>query len=454
MRRDCSWVRDRLVLRLDSELAEDERREVERHLAECVACRAEAAELARADVLLRSADPAAEIDDAAERRSLARVLDRLAEEPVPAWAGERNREPGTARDTSHVRRWSWARSPWGIRLRWATGLAVAAVAILLALRIKGPEPRRFEATGPAPAMKAQGTDHNAPPVDRDGGTGGQVPPGEDSRVFECLTERLPDDGSATVDAGEAVADARRLQAPPVTRPPEQRPPVTREKKDEREDAAARAPEEAPPPPALPPAVPSENNRESKGASSGLESQPPSSPEPPPREADAPGRMAVEGRASRLAPEGPTPEELHVRGGRSNETAFRVQEYLASEKAPPDSLAMSFDILREALVNLEAGLERESAPPRERAAGWRTAGDHWEFLARAHDGPPAFDRAARAYERARALDPDIAIDPGRLERSLARRPAPTPPHGGKEPNPPEGRDRRPPPPPEGSRPPGR
>ncbi len=131
---------------VDGELPEADVRALEAHLAGCAECRLALDQLRANDVGLRAA-LAHESTTREETEALQRALTRLEGEPAPEWDLARRR----------------SRRNWSVTLRWSAGIAAAAAAVLLVMRL-GPAPTApirsrtiapsHEVATPAPAAES------------------------------------------------------------------------------------------------------------------------------------------------------------------------------------------------------------------------------------------------------------------------------------------------------------
>lgn len=418
----CESILERLGAYLDGELEPEEARAVEDHLRSCPHCRRVKEELAEADRILREGVTAEPHDPEREERAAARLIDRLREEPEPAWAGRGARTPAARREPANGQ--PWIRSLFrGRAVPWIGGLAAATAAVLLAIRLGMPT-RPIERPA-APEREAA-----------------QVPAREPAQSREAsqaagTTEPTPASSSLESPPGIAPAPSAPSQAPEnwggVQGPTdkganviEEPPTVTKEEdrslhlRGGRADETSYTIEEA-------------RKSASEGEAGKMAEAPPAEEGREKERSDTQGKdeakhdEALSVRVQELRDSRttwgkikPAYDETTAEKGQDVYRAEAADSLAAGLFSPGDTLGSATDLA----IRLETGMRALAALPdaqvdrTERARRWRTIGDLWEWLARSEGQPAYAIRAVRAYEVAVSLDPAAPPDSVRLARARA------------------------------------
>ncbi len=379
----CESVIERLGAYIDGELDAAERSVIDAHLATCEECRRAREALTAVDRALRRSIAEEPIDSAREEASLARTLERLREEPEPAWERPRSVRARRAR--------------WNLSWRWAVGMAAATAALLLALRI-APTPTAPEQRVARPIPSAQQEPIPAPPMDRavkapetEGGTRAEPAP---TLAQDHLAEGAPppQPPAASVPAEPAEPPGTEPEALDLTA--ETQEPRELEVRAADGDEASRFDE---------PQEPVVRSDE------------------PPVEIEAPAGGSEWGRITSNYKAAP-PRELDEKGLTLGVAPDDSDWYLTV--APTETTAV-LSTRRSQLEAFSDFMERytmektprEARPDLARSA--RALGDLWESIGRREASPSSFERATRLYRLAMELDRSAAqVDSVRLRRARA------------------------------------
>ena len=393
----CEPFLERLSAYIDGELPPDDLREVEGHLSSCSRCRALLDELKAADSLVRMELDAESIDGERGERAVAGTLERLREEPDPAWAGRKRRHALTRR--------------WALALRWSAGLAVAAAAVLFVLRI-GPIPT-------APARHAGPKVRDEVAVQKQKTVEVAAEPGQPAQSRLQEPAQSAPQAARPPESAVAQQDQERMK---VAAPEQPEPAVAEEEKPERPNLTVHP--YSGPAPAAP-------NAEPEQAGGGERA----SPEYRTLGGGAAGEREAGSAGTALRDERARDVALAQRGGADIHRTFAAEPSTGSKGmvTPLDSDHALPLIAPEETLGTASGLaerlERESEVlthtpqemlgPEQRAKRWRMIGDLWEWLGRRDNSAVACARALEAYRLALLADPQAAaLDSTRVRRARA------------------------------------
>ncbi len=395
MSESCSEIRRQFDLYLDGECDPAVMQTIEEHLASCPGCKAAYLEHARIDAALREGLQEETSDPNDEQRALDRVLSAIDREPPPAWERSVRVEP-----PKRSFRWNWS-------LRWAAGVAVAAAAVLLALRL-GPVPME-------PLKPKEGLHKLDQPVAMGKPAGTLMEKARDRGAVGSEEETGRDLTKEQTPALGQIVDKETGTQESVVAPIEEDAPQDLRASDEvaasieseegsfLEDLEIRASNE---PPEEQPVAAAEPIRRS-----------PVSPTPERSELKAKGestaKKAIGDRLDALTYQD---SDVHFRGGTGTEDLAMI---LPQQLAADDTLGEPSG-LRVRLASAEQrlrGPENVAIELPEQARQWRQIGDFWEWIGRREQDQRAFQQAFIAYQNALQIDSVAAeVDTVRLQRA--------------------------------------
>lgn len=385
MNHRCNDFRERLGAYLDGELEESSAREIERHLEDCPACRSALREMRLTDRLLREGLKREEIGAERSAASLTDTLERIRQEPSPAWEPQQPK-----RRTGWILRWNW-------RLRWVVGVAAATAAVILALRIS-PEPIAPERPESTPEEQTDETvPKKEPPIPYTTASTADeaeaVALTDEAAIEEAVSG--PEPIAKGVLLGEGESAPQELQGEPIFVAP-----VTKTRAEQTADLESPEPE----------------RHELKirgGRGEPLQTDAP--PEPVPA-AGKKREHFLESIPEKVVTQGAVPQS---RGVFYSGTASEAPSW---EISYSDTLGPTTELhlrLEEAALRLQAARPSE-LPRAEHARRWRTIGDLWEWIGRQEASPAAFAKAVDAYRMAVEIDSQAAsLDSTRVQRARHR-----------------------------------